>query len=463
MIAPARRAALHALLAVHRGERDAPSAIAEARRTLQDRRDLALLNELVAGVLRWQAALDAGLSTVSNVALDRLDPAVLLSLRLSAYQLVFLTRVPPSAVVHDAVELVREVGVPKAAGYVNAVLRRVTPQAFRRAWPPRPDAIPESASGREKFLEYLAVTQSHPRWLVDRWMARLGLATAEQWVAFNNASPPLVVRPIRWTINRDELATALAAEGVTTEPGRWGPQALVVTGGMAMQSSLAQRGAFVPQDEASQLVAQLAADLTPSSVLDVCASPGGKTTYLRGELPKALVVAGDHRARRVRLLRETLARTHTNVPIVQHNASEPLPFAASFDLVLLDAPCSGLGTIRREPDIRWRRQPAHLESFAAIQRRMIGQAAACVTRGGFLVYATCSSEPEENEHVVEHFLDAHRDFERMPYSAHPWRDTPLADLIDSRGDLRTEPHRHGLEAFYAAVIGRQRSAISYER
>lgn len=454
MIAPARRAALRALLAVHRGERDAPSAIADARRTLHDRRDLGLLNELVTGVLRWQAALDAGLDTVSNVALDRLDPAVRLSLRLGAYQLVFLTRVPPSAIVHDAVALVREAGVAKAAGYVNAVLRRVTPEGFRRAWPPRPAPLPgtPSASLDEGALDYLAVTQSHPRWLVERWVARLGFAVAEQWTTFNNTTPPFVIRPIQWALNRDELATELAAAGVTTEPGRWSPQALVVTGGAALQSSLAERGVFLAQDEASQLVAQLAADLQPASVLDVCASPGGKTTYLRGALPHATLVAGDHRARRVRLLRDTLQRTHANVPLVRHNASEPLPFRASFGLVLVDAPCSGLGTIRREPDIRWRRDPADLESFAAMQRRILHHAAVCVARGGYLVYATCSSEPEENEDVIESFLRDHHDFERLAPAAHPWRDTRFADLLDSRGDFRTEPHRHALEAFYAAVV-----------
>lgn len=458
MIAPARRAAFRALRAIAGGDRDAPSAIAEARRALRDPRDVGLVYELVSGVLRWQAALDAGLAGVSSTPVDRLDHDVRLSLRLAAYQLVYLTRVPPSAVVNDAVSIVREAGLAKAAGFVNAVLRRVTPDQFRAQWPPRPAVDCASRlpgpDARRAVVDYLAVTLSHPRWLVERWVTRYGFETAVEWVTFNNTSPPLTLRPVLWKLDRETLAHRLDQVGVTAEVSRWAPRSLTVTSGNPFQSSLADAGLFMAQDEASQLVAQLAADLRPATVLDVCAAPGGKTTYLHGERPAARIVACDHRARRVRLLRETLDKTAAAVPVVQANANQPLPFLLDFDLVFVDAPCSGLGTIRREPDIRWRRTESDLAVYAEAQQRILGHASACVRGGGHLLYATCSSEPEENEQVVEQFLAANPGFTRLELPDHPWRESPLRTLLDERADLRTLPAQHQLEAFYAAVLVR---------
>jgi 16S rRNA (cytosine967-C5)-methyltransferase len=212
---------------------------------------------------------------------------------------------------------------------------------------------------------------------------------------------------------------------------------------------------FQTQDEASQLVAQLVVDLEPGSVLDLCASPGGKTTYIRGGRPASTLVACDLRPRRVELLRSVLDQAGaTDIPIVRADALQPPPFSRVFDVVLLDAPCSGLGTLRREPEIRWRRAEGDLSALSTAQQRMIRQAALAVAPGGYLVYATCSSEPEENESVVDEFLAARLDFHRLPPAAHPWRDSVLNEVVDDRGDFRTLPPRHGLEAFYAAVLRR---------
>ena len=216
-------------------------------------------------------------------------------------------------------------------------------------------------------------------------------------------------------------------------------------------------GDYVIQDEASQLVAMLAGPTPGARVLDTCASPGGKTTAIAATMPEGgLIVACDVRDRRMQLLRRTIEATGAvRVRLVQADLLAPLPFSILFDTVFVDAPCSGLGILRRDPDIRWRRLASDLPTFAAAQRRMLTLAAKAVAPGGRLVYATCSSEPEENEDIVGWFLDHSPQFRRVPASvANP----ALSDLlIDARGDLRTTPAAHQLEAFYGAVLERSRS------
>jgi 16S rRNA (cytosine967-C5)-methyltransferase len=357
------------------------------------------------------------------------------------------------------VTLVRNAGRASATGLVNAVLRRVDPERARHAWPPRPQSelLGQHEPPRETAVDYLTISLSHPRWLVERWLDRFGFDVTERWARFNNARAPLTLRPVRWKLERDDLAARLAAHGVITRAASFAPDALIVVEGHPFQTPLAAEGLFLAQDEASQLVAQLAADLDPSLVLDACASPGGKTTYIRGVLGKgSRAVACDFRPRRVKLLRATL--DHVGAPhvhLVRADAGRALPFASVFDVVLLDVPCSGLGTIRREPEVRWRREPSHLPMFVETQRRMLQEAAGCVKPQGYLVYSTCSSEPEENEENVRFFLECHPEFVRVLPGEHPWRSTPLESLLDAEGDLRTLPHEHGLEAFYGAVIRKQ--------
>jgi 16S rRNA (cytosine967-C5)-methyltransferase len=251
------------------------------------------------------------------------------------------------------------------------------------------------------------------------------------------------------------LASRLAHEGIHAEPARYAVDALLATGNVA-HTHAAREGLFLIQDEASQLVAQLVIDLAPSCVLDACAAPGGKTVALRGGLPPgARLVAADLRPRRLRVLRATLARTGASgVRLVQADFVRGAPFRAAFDLVFVDAPCSGLGTLRRDPEIRWRRVEADLHRLAATQVQMLKQAAECVRAGGRIVYATCSSEPEENEQVVAQFLAQNERFTPLPRASHPWARTRLGELLDENGWLMTSPHEHGLEAFFAAVLQR---------
>lgn len=452
MIAPARLAAYTILTTVSSGSADLPGAIAASRASLADERDRALAADISTGVQRWRAALDFLIAHVSKRAIDRLDPEIVEILRLSAYQLLHLTRVPASAVVDDAVNLARRVGKTSAGGLVNAVLRTISRQRHALPLPPRPDP---ATSTRDEVLDYLSITLSHPRWIVARWYDRFGFEATEAWLMFNNAPAPVTLRANRLKIARQDLADRLTGEGILVHPARFAPDALIVDEGHPLRGTGLGEGAFIVQDEASQLVALLAGAHPGARVLDACASPGGKTTMLAAAMDGVgLLVACDVRARRMDLLARTVsAAGATNVRLVQADLLQPLPFSATFDCVLVDAPCSGLGTLRRDPDIRWRRREDDLVRLAAAERVMISNAASLVAPGGRLVYATCSSEPDENEAVVDAFLSTRPDF--VPVNARTAAGALPETLVDAHGHLHTYPHQHALDAFFGAVFERR--------
>jgi 16S rRNA (cytosine967-C5)-methyltransferase len=441
VIAPARVAAYETILAVAAGRADLPSALARTRTKLTDERDRALAGEIATGTLRWQGAFDHIIETFAGRPSARLDPEVLAILRISIFQLLHLDRVPAAAVVNDAVELAGKAGKRSAAGFVNALLRRVSRE---RAHLPLPVDPP---------IDVLTIALSHPRWLAGRWLARHGFESAEAWARFDNSPAPLTLRANTLRTTRDALAAALAAAGVQTEPARFAAQGLIVRSGNPLLTPLAHTGAFFVQDETSQLVGEFVAALPGERILDACASPGGKTTQMAAAMnDTGTIVAADVRGRRLELLSRTIRESGAQcVRIVQANARASAPFRDVFDAVLVDAPCSGLGTIRRDPDVRWRRTEADLEPLAAAQREMLAQAAAVVRPGGRLVYSTCSSEPEENEDVVRDFLAEHPEFRRARPVVFEQR-PELAALLDDEGALKTLPFRDGLEAFYAAML-----------
>jgi 16S rRNA (cytosine967-C5)-methyltransferase len=443
MIAPARVAAYETVLAVSAGKADLPSALARARAGLRDERDRALAGEIAAGAVRWQAAADHIVREFSGRPTAKLDIEVVAILRMTIFQLLHLDRVPASAAVDDAANLVRRAGKRSAVGFVNALLRRVSRE---RTQLPLPAAPP---------VDLLSVTLSHPRWLAARWIARHGAGHAEAWARFNNTPAALMLRVNTLVTTRDALARDLAAAGVETEPARFAPDALVVSAGNPLLTPLAGSGAFVVQDEASQLVGLFAAARAGERILDACASPGGKTTQMAAAMADdGLIVAADVRGRRLDLLRRAVAASGARaIRVVQADARGTPPYRARFDAVLVDAPCSGLGTIRRDPDVRWRRDESDLPNLAGAQLAMLDQLAAVVRPGGRLIYATCSSEPEENGQVVAAFLASHPEFRRRTppaFSGNP----ALAALLDADGALETLPFRDGLEAFYAASLVR---------
>jgi 16S rRNA (cytosine967-C5)-methyltransferase len=443
VIAPARLAAYDVLRAVSTRRSDLPAALVRARSHLQDERDRALAGEIATGTLRWQGTFDVLIAAYARRPIDILDGEVVDILRLTLFQLFHLDRVPASAAVNDAVQMTKKAGKTSAAPFVNALLRRASRERDRLPLPPR---VVGDAAGEIDFLEQAL---SHPRWLVERWRTRYGFEAAEAWCRFDNEPAPLTLRANRLRIARDELAQALEQAGVETQPAPFAPDGLIVTRGNPLLSPLASEGLFVVQDEASQIVGEVAEAKAGERILDACAAPGGKTLALAAGMGNAgMLVAADVRARRVRLLADTVGTAGASCArIVQANAAQGLPFAAIFDCVLVDAPCTGLGTLRRDPDIRWRRTPADFDAATALQLRILATAAAAVRPGGRLVYATCSSEPDENEAVVARFLESEPGFGPAPL-----RFAPAPHLINSAGHLQTLPFRDRLEAFFAAAV-----------
>jgi 16S rRNA (cytosine967-C5)-methyltransferase len=447
-ISPARTAAFHALASITAGRADLPSALAHARTRLDDERDRGLTAAIVTGTLRWQRHLDYLIEHISRRPLSKLDASVLVITRLSLYQILHLDRVPAAAVVDDAVNLTRAAKKPSATGFVNAVLRSTLRQRHRLPVPSRPT----DARNRDEALAYLGITLSHPDWLVARWLDRYGFEHAERWAQFNNGPAPLTLRANRLRTSREAVQQTLAAEDIETETTRYAPDGLIVTAGNPLRRPL--DGTFLVQDEASQLV-PLALNVQPGErVLDLCASPGGKTVAIASVMhDSGVLVASDVRARRVALMRETIRSSGATHVHLVHIASEgPLPFDTLFDRVLVDAPCSGLGTVRRDPDIKWRRHD--LEALAKAQLDLLTRAASVVRPGGRLVYATCSSEPEENDDVVRAFLLRHPEWRQLDLRTDAT--ASLIPVIDDTGVLRTLPFVHGLEAFFAAALVRVR-------
>jgi len=443
-----RAAALRVLTEVERGHTTLPRVVERERRGLDDRRDRALLLELAAGTLRWRNAVDAALAQASHRPIADLPAPVRNALRLGAFQLRYLDRIPAHAVIDESVEAVRQCGHPRAAGFVNAVLRTLLRRAAEIVLPARPGP----GAPRDAGLDYLTRTLSHPEWLAARWIERYGFDAAEAWCQFNNAPPEIAVR---FAAGASLDTVADAALGL--RPSRYVAGAFVATAGALGQLPDALRDSMVVQDEGSQLIA-LAAPAPPGGrVLDLCASPGNKSVVMATRPgARVAVVACDLRPGRVALLRRTLERAGAAVPVVRLDATRPLPFGAAFDTVLVDAPCSGLGTLRRDPDLKWSRRAEDLPRFATRQAAMLVSAADAVRPGGHLVYATCSSEPEENDEVVEAFLAARPAFEAARIEL--GGAASAAGLVDDRGRLRTLPFRHHLDAFFAAMLVRRRSA-----
>jgi len=388
-------------------------------------RDRAFLHELVLGTLRRRGTVDLALSRLSRRPLDRLDPEVRGALRLGAYQMLFL-RVPDRAAVSESVGLVQG---SAARGFVNAVLRRLA----REGPPPEADAEADP-------LGWLTTAGSLPRWLATRWLERLGAGGA---VARAKAllEPPTMA--FRMNPRVPDAQVRIEAAGLAPRPlpvpGAWEATA-------GRPSELAASGVLYLQDPASQLVARLAAG--GRLTLDACAAPGGKATLIADESGSAAeVVAAEASPRRLRTLVQLCRRWGAeNVRVVGADALRP-PFRTAFDSVLLDAPCSGLGTIGRHPDIRWKARPADLARHSKRQRAMLEALAPLVGRGGRLVYATCSLEPEETDQVVAGFLAAHPDLAPVPVPA--W-----AAAFADGPQVRALPERDRTDGFFAAVLRR---------
>jgi len=434
--ADARRSALKILDLVAEG---APFDSARDRAVdgLGDR-DRRLAHELAAGVLRQQQRLDDTLSPHVARGIGSVQPRLRRILELGAYQLTSLDRVPAHAAVNVCVELARDTGGEKAAGFVNAVLRKVgSGKAEGREGGKGLTAAPAKPAGRD-----LARNYSHPAWLVERWVKRFGAAETEALLRWNNGKPPLIVQPARASL--PELDENFEAAGVAASPAPYGAGLVVVTG-QPKDLPGYERGDFVVQDAAQALVARYADLPEGCTVIDACAAPGGKSIALGRVAGR--VIAADRSRARVGRLALNLARAGSGHawPVV---AAAEHPPVRDIDAALLDAPCLGTGTFARHPDARHRVRPAVLRELAAQQRVLLEGLAAAVRRGGLLVYATCSLEPEENEQQVTRFLAAHPEYRREPSTAVP------PELRSAAGDLVLLPQRHGTDGAFAARLRR---------
>jgi 16S rRNA (cytosine967-C5)-methyltransferase len=405
-----------------------------------DPREAALATELVYGTLRRALQLDAALAPHSRRALPEIDPAARVALRMGAYQLLFL-RTPSHAAVGETVGLVKRVDHGRAAGFVNAVLRSLA----RAPSPPVPP--PESLDP----AGHLAAAESLPRWLAEEWIAWLGMAEARALAAAMNGPAPLVLR----SPQRDRLAERLAAAGIAARPGERSPHALRVEGASVEQVARAASGVpFQVQDESAQLVTLFAAGELAgrrARVLDLCAAPGGKAFHLAEILGEGSeVVAVEIHPRKADALRqEAAARGLGAVRVICADGARPLPGVepASFDAVLVDAPCAGLGTLRRHPELKLRRTAADLPRFAALQQRILANALGLARPGAPVTYSVCSLSRAEGPGLVAGFLaDGAR---RAPAPA-----GTAPDLLTADGDLLTLPDRTGGDGFYAARLVR---------
>jgi 16S rRNA (cytosine967-C5)-methyltransferase len=415
------------------------------------REDAALATELTLGVQRWQRLLDFLLKRHLSQPIGSLDLEVLLALRLGLYQLRYLTRVPARAAVNESVELTKWAKKGSAARLVNAVLRG----AARSADQPAEQLVPHDLPAAER----LSILHSHPTWMVRRWLELFGEARTLALLEANNRARRLTCI-VQEDAQLELAAEALRKAGLSVEAGRLLPAAWTVHGGDPGKTDAFRRGWISFQSEASHMVALLV-DVKPGQrVLDLCAAPGGKTAVLaRAAGPGALVVAGDSHLHRLRAMHAHLERVGaTDIRVLALDATSALPLATTFDRILVDAPCSGTGTLAANPEIRWRLRPEDLGDFQRRQTALLSHALERLALGGRLVYSTCSLEPEENEHVVSEVLAKCRDIRCVTAAdalkPHLKEGVSPERLFGADNYFRTFPPDLDTDGFFAAVLER---------
>lgn len=457
-VTPSRIAAFDVLWRVVSEDAFASNLLASSRYDHLSREDHALMQELSFGVLRWQIQLDFFIERYARRKIAKLDPEVVIALRLGLYQLKFLSRVPPHAAINESVNLVKQRGKKSAAPFANAVLR--------------------AAQREERFdfnqaiknpLERLSVEAASPQWLLKRWGKRFGEEEARSMALANNAAPRTAFRFNTRRASEQQIRDWLAANNIAIRDSELTPRAAIVESGfLPPQSEPVREGWIYLQDEASQLVAHLAAIQSNKfktqnsnlKSLDVCAAPGGKTTLLASLLPaSAQIVAADLHLHRLRTMRELSQRLGvSDIHLVQLDAARDMPFdqEGEFDIVLLDAPCSGLGTLQRHPEIKLRMSEDRINQLAELQKRLIANAARQLCAGGLLVYSVCSTELEEGEEVVAWFRRNNPEFRDMTRERLVELGLDPAPLLTSSFGARTFTRRHGSESFFFCVLWKRR-------
>ena len=410
--------------------------------------DRAFATDLVYGTLRWRGTIDYYLNHFVDQDLAKLEPLVASTLQLGAYQLLFAKRVPASAAVDQSVRCIRAAGMSRATGLVNAVLRRLSLEHDKIVLP----------SVNDDPTAHLTHALSLPRWLAERWIERCGVEGAVALAKACNEPPPLTIRANRLRGDAGELLQDVLENFPEATACRFARGGIVLgrKGNPARDRGFLA-GRFTVQDEASQLVVALLDPQPGERVLDLCAAPGGKTTAIAERVgPSGSVVAVDRNTRRLDLVQRAVRRLGlTGIRTVTRDATRSLAELApegGFDRILVDAPCSGLGTLRRNPDAKWRVRPGDPARLAEIQRALVGNAAAVLRPGGALVYSSCTVLAEENEDIARHFLRGSRDFAPISKDALP---DEVKTLAEPDGFLRTFPHLHDTDGFFAARFERR--------
>lgn len=437
-ISPARLAAFEILRRVEEDGAYATPLLSSKAEQLESK-DRNLTHELVLGVLRRQLWLDRLIAYYANRNPERLDVAVRIALRLGLYQLRFMSRVPASAAVNESVNLVRFARVKSASPFLNAVLRRGTRE-------PEFDPVSVVADPIEK----IAVRTSHPKWLIQKWADDWDVSEAESLAAANNEIPPTAFRIVNERALGPEVIGVLEAAGASITDSTIAPGARLVSGAGSSLLELVGKGMIYLQDESSQLVAHVLGAKCGERVLDVCAAPGSKTTHIADLINgQGLIIAGDLYPHRLETIVAAAGKQRIkNVQCIALNALNELPFAAeTFDRVLVDAPCSGTGTLRRNPEIRWRLTPADINELSERQVRILSNAANQVKSGGRLVYSTCSVEVEENEQVVEKFMSENNYFRPLELKLNE-------AFLTSPNTARIWPQKNGADGFFIAAFER---------
>jgi 16S rRNA (cytosine967-C5)-methyltransferase len=440
---PARAAVFDILLRVELQDAYASELMHSGRLDSLSQADRGLTTEIVMGVLRWRSRLDSVIAANSSRPLNRLDTEVLLALRIAAYQILFLTRIPARAAINESVELVKRARKASAAAFVNAVLRKLSDRGF---------AVEQQPTGSEQSPGQLADEFAHPLWLVARWIHNFGSRTAEAICAHGQRVPSTAIR-----VEDEAVPRELEADGIQLAPGALLTSARLVTGGEITQTRALREGRAFIQDEASQLVALLVG--RGSRILDSCAAPGSKTAAIAARNPDAVIVAAELHPHRADLLRQRVRAA--NVRVVTTDATN-LEMSSDFDRVLADVPCSGTGTLARNPEIKWRLKAADLPDLHVRQVAILQSALGQLAPGGRAVYSTCSLEPEENQSVVDEVLAASWDYRLLDCRLELERLQAGGELaLDDVGSLlngaylRTFPGIHPSDGFFAAIIERK--------
>ena len=437
-VSAARRAAFDILRRVEDGA--FASVLLASREENLSPADRALTHELVLGVLRNQLWLDRLADHYSNRKSEQLDIEVRLILRLGLYQLRFLSRVPPSAAVNESVNLAGVARKRSAGGFINAVLRNA---AVDKSYDP--------ASDITEPVERLSVETSHPTWLIERWIGAFGSEETQNFARANNQSAPVAFRVVHNRAHQTEVLRALRESGAEIIPSNVAPGAFRITGPTRQLTNLASAGQVYIQDEASQLLTKVLDPRPGERLLDLCAAPGSKTTHIADVTnDSAFIVASDLHHHRLRTVKSSSdLQGFTSVNCLTLDGLQPLPVPENyFDRVLIDAPCSGTGTLRRNPEIRWRISTGDIEDLAARQTKLLINAARTVKTGGRLVYSTCSVEVEENEKVRQTFLDNSKNFRPIELEIDP-------TLWTERGVARTWPQQQGSDGFFISAFERR--------